>query len=97
MPVEYKSFSLASWCPNNYLCSLSTLPSLPALPHRLRGMSEGEISCGLLTEEESISLLLKSADLQELIDNPPPAAYEAVECCGRLALALPIAAGMLNI
>jgi hypothetical protein len=58
-------------------------------------MSEGEISCGLLTEEESIALLLKSAGKEDLIANPPPAVYEAIECCGRLALALPIAGGMI--
>ena len=65
---------------------------------RLRNMSpgDGEISCGLLTTEESISLLLTSAGLPELIDEPPAAAYEAVECCGRLALALPMAGGMIR-
>ena len=63
---------------------------------RLRNMSEGEISCGLLTVEESLSLLLSSAGLHELIDKPPAAAYEAIECCGRLALALPIAGGMIR-
>ena len=63
---------------------------------RLRNMSEGEISCGLLSTEESISLLLTSAGLEERIHDPPPAAYEAIECCGRLALALPIAGGMIR-
>jgi len=41
-------------------------------------------------------LLLTSAGLSELITSPPPAALEAVECCGRLALALPIAGGMIR-
>lgn len=63
---------------------------------RLRNISEGEISCGLLTVEESISLMLTAAGKQDLIDNPPPAAYEAVECCGRLALALPMAGSMIR-
>lgn len=65
---------------------------------RLRNLSsgDGEISCGLLTVEESISLLLTTACLPELIDKPPAAAYEAVECCGRLALAVPMAGGMIR-
>ena len=46
--------------------------------------------------QESLSLLLTSAGLEHLIDKPPPAAVEAVECCGRLALALPIAGGMIR-
>lgn len=63
---------------------------------RIRNLAKGEISCGLLSQEESLSLLLTSADLEHLIDNPPAAALEAVECCGRLALALPIAGGMIR-
>ena len=55
---------------------------------RIRNLGDGEISCGLLSEEESLSLLLTSAGLDHLVDNPPAAAREAVECCGRLALAL---------
>jgi len=41
-------------------------------------------------------LLLSSAGLDHLLDNPPAAAFEAVECCGRLPLALPIAGGMIR-
>ena len=63
---------------------------------RIRNLGDGEISCGLLSEEESLSLLLTSAGLDHLVDNPPAAAREAVECCGRLALALPIAGGMIR-
>ena len=63
---------------------------------RIRNMGDGEISCGLLSEEESLALLLTSAGLENLIDNPPAAALEAIECCGRLALALPIAGGMIR-
>ena len=70
--------------------------SASVITTRLRNMSEGEISCGLLTKEESISLLLTSAGKEDLISAPPAAAYEAVECCGRLALALPIAGGMIH-
>ena len=63
---------------------------------RIRNLGDGEISCGLLSVEESLSLLLTSAGLEHLVDNPPAAALEAVECCGRLALALPIAGGMIR-
>ena len=63
---------------------------------RIRNMADGEVSCGLLSKEESISLLLTSARLDHLVANPPAAALEAVECCGRLALALPIAGGMIR-
>ena len=38
----------------------------------------------------------READLDHLINDPPAAALEAVECCGRLALALPIAGGMIR-
>ena len=51
---------------------------------RIRNLAKGEISCGLLSMEESLSLLLTSAGLDHLIDDPPAAAREAVECCGRL-------------
>jgi len=63
---------------------------------RIRNLGDGEISCGLLSDEESLALLLTSAGLENLIDNPPAAAREAVECCGRLALALPMAGGMIR-
>ena len=63
---------------------------------RIRNLGDGEISCGLLSVAESLSLLLTSAGLEHLVDNPPAAALEAVECCGRLALALPIAGGMIH-
>ena len=63
---------------------------------RIRNLGDGEISCGLLSMEESLSLLLTSAGLEDLAENPPAAAREAVDCCGRLALALPIAGGMIR-
>ena len=63
---------------------------------RVKGLGEKEISCGLLSVEESLALLLTSAGLKELIQSPPPAALEAVEHCGRLALALPIAGSMIK-
>ena len=63
---------------------------------RIRNLGDGEVSCGLLSVEESLSLLLTSAGLEDLLAHPPAAAYEAVECCGRLALALPIAGGMIR-
>ena len=63
---------------------------------RIRNLGDGEISCGLLSEEEALSLLLTSAGREDLLDNPPAAAREAVEYCGRLALALPIAGGMIR-
>ena len=64
---------------------------------RIRDLAVGEaaISCGLLSLDESLSLLLSSAGLTHLIESPPVAALEAVECCGRLALALPIAGRMM--
>ena len=66
------------------------------LTTRIHHLAEKEIRCGLLSVEESIGLLLNSAGLPELVHSPPSAAYEAVECCGRLALALPIAGGMIR-
>jgi len=63
---------------------------------RIRNLGDGEISCGLLSVDESVSLLLTSAGLDHLVENPPTAALEAIECCGRLALALPIAGGMIR-
>ena len=63
---------------------------------RIRNIAAAEVSCGLLTAEESLALLLTSAGLEHLIAHPPAAALEAVECCGRLALALPIAGGMIR-
>ena len=63
---------------------------------RIRNLASKEVSCGLLSQEEAIALMLRSAGLDNLIKNPPPAALEAVEACGRLALALPIAGGMIR-
>jgi hypothetical protein len=63
---------------------------------RMRNIVGGEVSCGLLSLDESLSLLLTSAGLADLISHPPPAALEACEICGRLALALPIAGGMIR-
>ena len=63
---------------------------------RIRNLADGEISCGLLSVDESLALLLTSAGREDLLEAPPVAAMEAVECCGRLALALPIAGGMIR-
>ena len=63
---------------------------------RIRDLTASEVSCGLLSQEEALALLLTSAGLDHLIAEPPAAALEAVECCGRLALALPIAGGMVR-
>jgi len=63
---------------------------------RIRKLTDYEIACGLLSVQESLTLLLSSAGLDHLLDNPPAAALEAVECCGRLPLALPIAGGMIR-
>jgi len=63
---------------------------------RIRNLANCEISCGLFSLQESLMLLLSSAGLDHLLDNPPAAAFEAVECCGRLPLALPIAGGMIR-
>jgi len=77
-------------------CVDAEVGSACVITTRVRNLGDGEISCGLLSEEESLSLLLTSAGLDHLIDNPPAAALEAVDCCGRLALALPIAGGMIR-
>lgn len=61
---------------------------------RIRNLAAGEVSCGLLSVEESLALFLKSAGFDHLVAHPPQAAIEAVECCGRLALTLPIAGGI---
>ena len=63
---------------------------------RVRNLASREIACGLLSVKESLTLMLSSAGLEHLLDNPPAAALEAVECCGRLPLALPIAGSMIR-
>ncbi len=63
---------------------------------RIRNLADDEVSCGLLSVEESLSLLLTSAGLEHRVDDPPDAALEVVEACGRLALALPIAGSMIR-
>ena len=63
---------------------------------RIRSLSTCEVSCGLLSVEESTALLLTSGGLTDLVGTPPAAALEAVECCGRLALAITLAGGMIR-
>ena len=79
-------------------CIDATTNSACVITTRVKNLAEAsnEVKCGLLSLEESLSLLLKSAGLEHLIDNPPAAAIEACECCGHLALALPIAGGMIT-
>ena len=43
-----------------------------------------EVQCGVLSEEASLELLLRAGGCEELLDDPPDAAREAVEICGRL-------------
>ena len=59
----------------------------------LSGDRAREIVCGLLSQEESLSLLLKSAGGS----CDEAAAAAAAGCCGGLALALKIAGGMIRI
>lgn len=63
---------------------------------RIHHLADEEVACGLLSMQESLSLLLTSGGMDHLIDDPPAAASAAVEACGRLALALPIAGGMIR-
>ena len=64
---------------------------------RIRSLLDGvaEVSCGVLSIEASLELLLRAGGCEHLIDSPPPAALEAVELCGRLPLALGIAGGII--
>ena len=58
------------------LCSKGTLEQL------LDGATE--VQCGVLSEEASLELLLRAGGCEELLEDPPDAAREAVEICGRL-------------
>ena len=53
---------------------------------RMRALLDGadEVSCSLLSKEASLELLLRAGGCEELLDDPPDAAREAVEICGRL-------------
>ena len=64
---------------------------------RIRSLLSGaeEVQCETLSLEASLELLLRAGGCEELIKEPPPAAVEAVELCGRLPLALDIAGGII--
>ena len=64
---------------------------------RIRSLLDGaaEVSCGTLSVEASLELLLRAGGCEQLLAAPPPAAVEAVELCGRLPLALGIAGGII--
>ena len=51
-----------------------------------------EVECGLLSEEEAMKLLLEQARLSK----EPPLAQEVLKLCGRLALTVSIAGGMVR-
>ena len=61
---------------------------------RMRGLlpHASELECGLLTEQEAMALLLEQAELEE----EPPLAGEVLRLCGRLALTVSIAGGMVQ-
>ena len=65
---------------------------------RIRSLIDGvaEVSCGTLSKEASLELLLRTGGCEALLDDPPAAALEAVELCGRLPLALGIAGGIIE-
>ena len=64
---------------------------------RIRALLDGasEVQCGVLPREASLELLLRAGGCSDLIDDPPPAALEAVEMCGHLPLALGLAGGII--
>ena len=65
---------------------------------RIRSLLDGaaEVSCGTLSAEASLELLLRAGGCEHLLSEPPPAALEAIELCGRLPLALGIAGGIIE-
>ena len=65
---------------------------------RLRNLIDGadEVQCSVLSAADALELLLRSGGCDHLLDEPPPAALEAVELCGRLPLALGIAGGIIR-
>ena len=65
---------------------------------RMRSLLDGaaEVQCGVLDKAASLELLLRAGGCETMLDDPPPAALEAVELCGRLPLALGIAGGIIE-
>ena len=64
---------------------------------RMRSLLKGatEVQCNIMDEAASLELLLRAGGCEELLEEPPPAAIQAVKACGRLPLALGIAGGMI--
>ena len=67
---------------------------------RIRGVVKhaAEFECGLLSHDEAVALLIQTMERDD-DDEPtevPPLAHEVVETCGRLALTVSIAGGMIN-
>ena len=50
----------------------------------------------VLTKQEACALLLRAGEIPDLIPNPPTAALEAVELCGRLPLTVALAGAMIR-
>lgn len=75
----------------------SALRSAVVVTTRMRNLLGGasEVRCGVLSTAATLELLLRAGACEELLDNPPPVALEAVELCGRLPLALGIAGGIM--
>ena len=75
----------------------SALRSAVVITTRVRSLLDGavEVQCGVLDKEASLELLLRAGGCEQMLDDPPPAAFEAVELCGRLPLTLAIAGGMV--
>ena len=61
---------------------------------RIRSLVPGaaEVQCDVLSQKRALTLLLREGGCEHLLESPPAAALEAVELCGRLPLALGIAA-----
>ena len=76
----------------------SALRSAVVVTTRVRSLLDGaiEVQCGVLDKQASLELLLRAGGCEHVLDDPPSAAFEAVELCGRLPLALGIAGGIIE-
>ena len=91
-------WSASQTLPLNFVDAADKARSAVVVTTRLRSLLDGahEIQCGVLSQEASLELLLRAGGCAHLRTEPPAAAIEAVELCGRLPLALGIAGGMIR-
>ena len=81
-------------------CVDESTASVVFVTTRLRGLIKGaaEVELDTLSRDEALSLLLRAGDLPApTMERPaPPAAFEAVELCGRLPLCIQVAGAMIQ-